>query len=58
MGLNVKERIALDEMLDLCSKKFGEFRNDSIVVCESGCTQCSGGCDGHGMSIWTACDVK
>ncbi len=58
MKLNMSEKNALNEMLDLCHAKFGDFKKSNIIVCENGCSQCSGGCDGHGISVWTACDVK
>lgn len=57
MSLSQNDREMLKNMLEACEEKFGAVDVDSII-CEMGCTQCSGGCDGHGMSVWTTCDVK
>lgn len=57
MAMTKKEKMSLQKMLDLCQDKFGDISMDSLVY-SSGCDSCSGSCKGHGMSVWTACDVR
>jgi len=57
MGMTVNEQISLQDMLDVCHKKFGDLSYDTVVY-TGGCDACSGGCEGHGASIWSTCDVK
>ena len=58
MALNQNEKSSLEEMLSFCKERYGAFSYEDAAVYENGCTQCSGSCHGHGISVWTACDVK
>lgn len=57
MSMTTEEMRLLRSMLDACQEKFGDVSPHS-VVCASGCDACTGGCEGHGASIWSTCDVK
>lgn len=57
MAISKKEKNSLQNMLDACQKKFGTISPDSFVY-SSGCDSCTGSCKGHGMSVWTACDIR
>lgn len=57
MAITKNEKASLENMLDLCRNKFGDVSLDSFVS-SSGCDSCSGSCKGHGISVWSACDVK
>lgn len=59
MRQNLVEKKQLSELLSACEKKFGSFDYDADrAIYSNGCQQCTGGCNGHGISVWTACDVK
>lgn len=57
MSFSEKEKVSLKEMLNLCHEKFGELSWDQ-AVCSRSCDGCTGGCEGHGASIWDCCDIK
>lgn len=57
MSLSENERVRLKEMLDSCHEKYGELDFDQLIH-TSMCDSCTGSCKGHGISVWTACDVK
>lgn len=57
MNFSSTEKKTLQNMLNLCNEKFGDFSHE-IVVCANGCDACTGGCTGHGASVWSTCDVK
>lgn len=57
MSMTTDERNSLRSMLDACQQKFGDFSQNNVVYA-SGCDGCTGGCEGHGASIWSTCDVK
>lgn len=57
MGMTTDERNSLRSMLDACQQKFGDFSQNNVVYA-NGCDGCTGGCEGHGASIWSTCDVK
>ena len=57
MKFNESKQQELSNLLQKCSEKFGEYMpvNDIHTY---GCQSCTGSCMGHGISVWTACDVK
>ncbi len=57
MAMTINEKASLQRMLDLCHDKFGDVSTESLVY-SSGCDSCTGSCKGHGMSVWTACDIR
>ncbi len=57
MKFDEKEKMALNEMLTKCNEKFGEYVCSGNVDAH-GCDSCTGSCMGHGISVWTACDIK
>ena len=57
MHFTTSEQASLKEMLGMCQERFGDFSLNRVVYA-SGCDSCTGSCKGHGMSVWTACDVK
>lgn len=52
MQFDSKDVRALENMLATCKEKFGEIENVECVVNSNRCTGCTGGCEGHGASIW------
>lgn len=57
MTMTSSEKLSLQKMLHMCQEIFGAYSED-MVVSERGCDGCTGSCEGHGASIWTACDIK
>lgn len=57
MSLSIQEKASLHNMLEVCRGKYDGISIDSLTYGKS-CDSCTGSCKGHGMSVWSTCDVK